>query len=258
MPSARVRVLVLRAAGTNCDFETAYGFEKAGASVDRVHVNRLADGSVSLLDYQVLAVPGGFTYGDDISAGKVLANEMRYRIGQQVLEFVEGDRLIIGICNGCQVLVKMGLLPGRGAAEGRVTLAANDSNRFEDRWVYLKVASTKSPFLRSQDIIYLPVAHGEGKFVTDSDTTLAALEQSGQIILKYTDENGQPAAYPANPSGSVGDIAGISSASGRVFGLMPHPERNIEPYHHPRWTRQEPESGADGMRFFMNAVEYFS
>ena len=258
MAAAPVRVLVLRAAGTNCDAETACAFEAAGAAADRVHVNRLAEGSVSLSDYQVLVLPGGFTYGDDISAGKILANEMRYRVADQMREFVEGDRLVIGICNGFQVLVKMGLLPGWSKDGGRVTLTANDSNRFEDRWVYLKITSTKSPFLRAEDVIYLPVAHGEGKFVTDTAETLRELEQSGQITVKYVDKNGNSAAYPCNPNGSVADIAGICSPSGRVFGLMPHPERNVEPYHHPRWTRDEKGGRADGMRFFINAVDYFS
>lgn len=258
MGKARVKALILRAAGTNCDVETAYAFEKAGARADRVHVNRLADGGVSLSDYHVLAVPGGFTYGDDIAAGRILGNEMRHRIGDQVRDFVESDRLVMGICNGFQVLVEMGLLPGWDASGGRVSLTANDSNKFEDRWVYLKIVSTATPFLTAEDVIYLPVAHGEGKFVADGEATLDTLEQSGQIIVKYVDADGNSAAYPCNPNGSMADVAGMCSPSGRVFGLMPHPERNVEPYHHPRWTRGEKSGVADGMRFFINAVNYFS
>lgn len=253
-----VRVIVLRAAGTNCDIETAYAFEKAGAEVDLVHVNRLAEGSSRLSDYQVLAVPGGFTYGDDISAGRILANELACRIADAVEKFVEADRLVIGICNGFQVLVKMGLLPGWDTGRQRVTLTYNDSNKFEDRWVYLKVVSTKTPFLRHGEIIYLPVAHGEGKFVVDEQATLEKMEQHGQIIVKYCAKDGQEAPYPYNPNGSVASVAGICSPSGRIFGLMPHPERNVEPYHHPRWTRETPAGKGDGMRFFTNAVEYFS
>lgn len=257
MSKAAVKVLVLRAAGTNCDAETAYAFEKAGASADRVHVNRLADGSVSLSGYHILAVPGGFTYGDDIAAGRILGNELRHRLGDQLSDFVEHDRLVLGICNGFQVLVEMGLLPGWDDAGGRVSLTANDSNKFEDRWVYLKIVSTQTPFLTGEDIIYLPVAHGEGKFVADSEATLETLEQSGQIIVKYVNVDGSSAAYPCNPNGSLSGIAGICSPSGRVFGLMPHPERNVEPYHHPRWTRGGQDGVADGMRFFSNAVDYF-
>lgn len=255
---AVVRVIVLRAAGTNCDMETAYAFEKAGAKADLVHVNRLAEGSVNLSDYQVLAVPGGFTYGDDISAGAVLANELRLRIGDAMKRFVESDTLVIGICNGFQVLVKMGLLPGWPDEDKCVTLTCNDSNKFEDRWVYLKVASTTSPFLYNEDIIYLPVAHGEGKFVVDGDATLSRLEQNGQIIVKYCDEHGREAGYPGNPNGSTASVAGICSPSGRILGLMPHPERNIEVQHHPRWTRSGGRRQGDGMRFFTNACKYFS
>lgn len=254
----KVRVIVLRAAGTNCDLETAYAFQKAGAEVDLVHVNRLAEGSARLSDYQVLAIPGGFTYGDDISAGRVLANELGCRIGEAVGEFVEADRLVMGICNGFQVLVKMGLLPGWDSRKQRVTLTQNDSNKFEDRWVYLKVVSTKTPFLRREDLIYLPVAHGEGKFVVDEQTTLQQMEQNSQIVVKYCGKDGQEAPYPYNPNGSIASVAGICNSSGRIFGLMPHPERNVEPYHHPRWTRGESAEEGDGMRFFRNAVEYFS
>jgi len=249
---------VLRAAGTNCDEETAHAFAKAGARVDRVHVNRLAEGQVRLSDYQVLAIPGGFTYGDDISAGKVLANELKYRVGDEVRKFVDAGRLVIGICNGFQVLVKMGILPGWDALRQQATLTSNDSNRYEDRWVHLKVVSTKTPFFREKEIIYLPVAHGEGKFVTDGDQTLKRLESTGQAVLKYCDGDGREGPYPVNPNGSVASIAGISDETGRVFGLMPHPERNIEPWHHPRWTRGEAAAEGDGFRVFRNALSYFS
>ncbi|MHC4713436.1 MAG: phosphoribosylformylglycinamidine synthase I [Planctomycetota bacterium] len=255
---ANVKVIVLRAAGTNCDVETAYAFEKAGAEAHRVHVNRIAEGSVRLSDFHILAIPGGFTYGDDIAAGRVLANEMRYRIGDAMRQFVEGDRLVIGICNGFQVLVKMGLLPGYDDTPAGATLTFNDSNKFEDRWVYLKIESGRTPFLDGEGIIYLPVAHAEGKFVVNDPAVLQRLELSGQIIVKYCDEEGnEEVAYPYNPNGSTAGVAGICDDSGRVFGLMPHPERNVEPYHHPRWTRT-PQTEGDGMRFFTNAVDYFS
>ena len=255
---SEVRVLVLRAAGTNCDVETAYAFEKAGATPHLSHVNRLRDGEVGLPGYQILAIPGGFTYGDDISAGKVLANELRNRVGDAVREFVDAGGLVMGICNGFQVLAKMGILPGWAGHKQLFTLTNNDSNRFEDRWVFLSVSSTKTPFLREKEILYLPVAHGEGKFVVDEFATLEQLDDTGQVIVRYCDENGRAAGFPYNPNGSMGSVAGICDPSGRVFGLMPHPERNIEPYHHPRWTRGGSPSEGDGFRFFRNAVSYFS
>lgn len=253
-----VRILVLRAAGTNCDVETAYAFEKAGGAPDLSHVNRLVDGSVRLSDYQILAIPGGFTYGDDVSAGKILANELRNRVGDAIARFVRSGGLVIGICNGFQVLVKMGILPGWEGARQVATLTNNDSNKYEDRWVYLKISSTRTPFLREEGMLYLPVAHGEGKFAVSEPATLSRLEAGGQIVLRYCDEHGREAGFPYNPNGSIGSVAGICDPSGRVFGLMPHPERNTEPYHHPRWTRGGCPAEGDGFRFFRNAVRYFS
>ena len=250
--------MVLRAAGTNCDVETAYAFEKAGATADSIHVNRIAEGEVALDDYQILAIPGGFTYGDDIAAGRLLANELRHRVGERLERFVNSDRLVIGICNGFQVLVKMGLLPGWPEGPDSVTLTYNDSNKFEDRWVYLNVESTNSPWLKRQQIIYLPVAHGEGKFVVNEEASLERLGDLGQVVLSYCDESGNKTPYPGNPNGSIASIAGICDTTGKVLGLMPHPERNVEPYHHPRWTRGVEREQPDGMRFFINAVEYFS
>lgn len=253
-----ISVIVLRAAGTNCDAETAYAFRKAGAETDLVHINRLADGDASLDDYQILAIPGGFTYGDDISAGKILASELLHRVGDQLRRFVDSDRLVIGICNGFQVLVKMGLLPGWEPRQEHVTLTNNDSNRFEDRWINLSIASTKSAFLRENDVIYLPIAHGEGKFVVDSQATLDRLEQGNQVVLKYCSREGAEGCYPINPNGSMGSVAGICDTTGRVFGLMPHPERYVERHHHPRWTREDTPEEGDGLRFFRNSVNYFS
>jgi len=255
---SHVKAAVLRTAGTNCDVETVYALRQAGAEVDSLHVNRLAGGDASLRDYRILVLPGGFTYGDDISAGKVLANELRCRVGDEIRDFVQRDTLVLGICNGFQVLVKMGLLPGWEPRHSGVTITYNDSNRFEDRWVHLKVTATGTPFLRSEEIFDLPVAHGEGKFVCGGDETLSKLEQKGQIVVKYCDSDGSDAPYPYNPNGSTAGIAGICSASGRVFGLMPHPERNVEPYHHPGWTRRTTAAEGAGMRIFRNAVDYFN
>ncbi len=249
---ARVRTLILRAAGTNCDHETAFAFEKAGSEVDVAHVNELLRKERPLSSYQIMVVPGGFTYGDDISAGKILANELRLKLGEDIKRFVEGGGLILGICNGFQVLVKAGILPGSGAY-GRLTLTGNDSGRFECRWVYLSV-NQKSPciFTRGISTMYLPVAHAEGKVVTWGEV----LEDSN-IVLRYADENGNTqAGYPHNPNGSKDNIAGICDASGRVFALMPHPERFIRWTQHPRWTREPRREYGDGFRVFLNAVDW--
>ncbi len=268
-------VLILRAAGTNCDEETAYAFERAGARAERIHVNRLREAPGLLDRFQVLAIPGGFAYGDDIGAGKVLAIELRSRLAGALQKLLERGGLAIGICNGFQALVKAGLLPGgttEGAGAGtaaafppppfaaaRATLAQNLSGRFEARWVWLECVSDRTPFVRRGDRLHLPVAHGEGRFVAESEAALDALERSGQVVLKYVDACGRPGPYPVNPNGSQRDIAGICDPSGRIFGLMPHPERHVEFHHHPRWTREgrRPGDSGDGLRVFRNAVAYF-
>ena len=251
---AKVRTLILRAPGTNCDEETAFAFQMAGAVTSLVHVNQLIRREEDLSSYQILVVPGGFTYGDDISAGKVLANELRLKLGEDIQSFLDRGGLILGICNGLQVLVKAGILPGtHNGKEPTITLAPNDSGRFECRWVYLTV-NKESPCLFTKGIsrLYLPVANGEGKVVTTSQA-LTDLN----IVLYYTDEHGNTnAGYPQNPSGSVGDIAGICDSSGRIFALMPHPERHIRGTQHPRWTREGAQEHGDGFQIFLNAVNW--
>jgi len=251
-----VRVIVLRTAGTNCDEETAYAFERAGAVAERVHVNRLVERPARLRAYHVLVVPGGFSYGDDIASGKLLANEIRYRLDGAVERFLDEGKLILGICNGFQVLVKAGLLPGRPRGRVATTLTLNDSGRFEDRWVRLRVESDRCPFVARGDFMELPVAHGEGKFVAPR-RTLRALEENRQVVFRYVGPDGRPGAgYPWNPNGSLADVAGICDPTGRVLGLMPHPERHVEPRQHPRWTREERGAEGDGARLFRNAVDY--
>ena len=251
---AKVRTLILRAPGTNCDVETAFAFEQAGATVSRVHINQLIRHEERLSDYQILVVPGGFTYGDDISAGKVLANELRLKLAEDIQNFTDSGGLILGICNGLQVLVKAGILPRLpNGGVSPVTLAANDSGKFECRWVYLMV-NEESPCLFTKGIksLYLPVANGEGKVVTSAE----ALSELN-IVLYYTDEYGnRNAGYPYDPSGSVEDIAGICDGSGRVFALMPHPERYIRGTQHPRWTREGAKERGDGFQIFLNAVKW--
>jgi len=252
-PMSKVRVLILRAPGTNCDAETAFAFQLAGATVTSVHVNQLVRGEKRLADYQIMVIPGGFTYGDDISAGKVLANELRLKLGEGIRRFVDDGRLILGICNGFQVLVKAGILPRlANGGSPQLTLAANDSGKFECRWVHLS-ANKESPcvFTRGIERMELPVAHGEGKVVADPKV-LSELN----VVLYYTDPNGNKAGYPYNPNGSVANIAGICDDSGCIFALMPHPERYIRGTQHPQWTRYAPKKYGDGFQIFLNAMEW--
>ena len=256
MKTKPVRVVVLRTAGTNCDEETAYAFEKVGATVERVHVNRLADKPGSLSRYHILTLPGGFSYGDDIPSGKVLANELRHRLQDELKTFVKDGKLIIGICNGFQVLVKAGLLPGLKRGAVQATLTYNDSNRFEDRWVHLKAGDTPCAFVKPGEDMYIPVAHGEGKFEADK-AVLRELKKCGLIVFRYVGPDGSTGAdYPWNPNGSMDDIAGICDPTGRIFGLMPHPERHVEGTHHPRWTREGAKAEGEGLKVFRNAVEF--
>jgi phosphoribosylformylglycinamidine synthase len=250
---AEVKTLILRAPGTNCDGETAFAFAQAGAIVDSAHINELVRRKKPFSPYQILVIPGGFTYGDDVAAGKILANELRLKLGEDIHDFIARGGLILGICNGFQVLVRVGILPPLVNGERRLTLAGNDSNRFECRWVYLKI-NKESPciFTKGMSAISLPVAHGEGKVVADTET-LGTLN----VVARYADENGSvKAGYPDNPNGSMDNIAGICDKSGRVFGLMPHPERFIRWAQHPRWTREPPREHGDGLGVFLNAVNW--
>jgi len=250
------KVLVIRAAGTNCDVETAYAFELAGAVAERVYIDEVKNTDLS--QYHIIALPGGFTYGDDISAGKILANEIKYTLRERFIEFIEKEKLIIGICNGFQVLVKCGILPAFNThfESQSVSLVTNDSERFEDRWVYLKVNSERSVFTRGiEPVITLPVAHAEGKFVVKDDVILKAIEN--HIVFRYVNRNGDAAGYPSNPNGSVLNIAGIADKSGRILGLMPHPERHISYLQHPYYTRRGGSEVGDGLCIFKNAVDYF-
>lgn len=252
------RALVLAGYGLNTDYELAYGFELAGAQADRLHLNDLISHKVLLEGYQILAIPGGFAFADDLGAGKVLAERLRVHLMDDLLRFIEDRKLILGVCNGFQVLVKLGLLPAiaqYGVQEA--TLTFNDSGRFEDRWVYLKPnKDSKCIFTQGIESLYLPVRHSEGKFVPRDEQVLRRLEKNGQIVLKYVDVCGREAGYPWNPNGSIENIAGICDPTGRVFGLMPHPEAFLFKVNHPRWTREElPEEG-QGLKIFKNAVGY--
>jgi len=250
------KAIVLRAAGTNCDRETQYALEQAGFTAQRVHVFRLMENPALLREYQFLVIPGGFSYGDDVAAGKILANQMLHRLAEPLNEFLAEGRLALGICNGFQVMIKSGLLPwGRvepASAHRDATLAWNDNGRFEDRWVHLRAESAKCVFLRSGQIVALPIAHGEGKFVPRDSAVLDNLRRGDQIALRYVDASGAAGPYPVNPNGSVDDVAGICDPTGRVLGLMPHPERFVEVTQHPRWTAGG-VTRTDGRLVFANA-----
>ena len=258
----RPKVCILRAAGTNCDKEAGFAFLRAGAEVEFVHINRLLNQDKNLGGFQILAIPGGFTYGDDIAAGKILANELRYKLADDLRKFIGRGKLIIGICNGFQVLVKSGLLPGNDELKQEASLIINDSGKFEDRWAYLKnekskIKNQKCVWIKNlPEIIYLPVAHGEGKFVTKDKTVLERMRKNNQIVFQYCDEKGRPLGYPYNPNGSVGNIAGICDETGRILGLMPHPERHVDFSQHPRWAGARIKQAGGGLQIFRNGVEY--
>ncbi|MBI5523854.1 MAG: phosphoribosylformylglycinamidine synthase subunit PurQ [Desulfarculus sp.] len=268
-----VRALVLAGYGINCDFETAHALGLAGASADRVHISQLTGTALArptarLDDYQILVFDGGFSWGDDHGAGVLLATRLANHLGDQLREFLGRGGLVMGICNGFQALVNLGLLPMLdGAWQRDVALANNDCGNFQDRWVELMVEQ-QSPclFTRGLKRLALPVRHGEGKLVAQP-AVLERLEAMGLVALRYAGKNGRPAGgrFPDNPNGSQNDIAGICDASGRVFGLMPHPEGYYRASQHPDWTLtreqarrrgQEPDALAPGLGqvIFQNAV----
>ncbi len=257
---AKPKALILRTAGTNCDVESAYAMEIAGFEAERVHVNRVASGEVRLDDYHFLFVPGGFSYGDDIAAGKIMALELHRRLGDDLLRFEEAGKPAIGVCNGFQVLIKTGLMPFhfKRPDDMRATLVSNDSGKFEDRWVHLAV-EPKNVCMFTKGMkprIELPVAHAEGKFLVKSPADMRELEENGQIVLRYASRDGGEPSYPENPNGSMGNIAGVCNRRGTIFGLMPHPERYLSRLNHPRWTREDLPDEGDGVAFFRNAFEY--
>jgi phosphoribosylformylglycinamidine synthase len=327
---AEPKVLVITGDGLNCERETAHAFRLAGAEPQLVHIADILGGERSLEEFQILALIGGFSNGDHLGAGTVQAVRFRYRLREPLQRFVAAGRPVIGICNGFQTLVKMGILPncvskakpdcvskakpncvskakpncvskakpgcgskakpgrgepgrsrpgsrgparaaGRGDAgpaggaawEREATIMPNDSGRFEDRWVQLAV-DPGSPCLWTRGLrrLYLPVRHGEGKFVARDAELLRKLRRSRQIVLRYADEGGRPTLrYPANPNGSAQAVAGICDPSGLVFGLMPHPEAYHSPFNHPAWTRDAalgrplPQEG-QGVALFRNAVQF--
>lgn len=246
--NSKPNVCILKTDGTNCDNETSYAFEKAGGSCKIVHVNQLRNNTDRLSNYQILAISGGFSYGDDIASGKVLALELTTFLKDQLQEFVTAGKLIIGICNGFQVLARTGLLPFGNMGKMEITLAHNFSGHFECRWTQLQIEKSPCVFTQNMDkIIGLQIAHGEGRFETKEGILSRILGQD-LVAIRY---------YGCNPNGSLNDIAGICDPTGRIFGLMPHPERFVELTQHPEWRRLPRDVKPHGLKIFENAVNYF-
>ncbi len=256
-----IRILVLRAPGTNCDQETGYAFEREGAVIQHLHVNALLSNPKALARVHGLAIPGGFSYGDDLGAGTVLGTAMRTKLRDPIRRLVDKGGIVLGVCNGFQVLVKTGLLPGfdddgDGAPDRSVALASNIQNRYEDRWVTLQAVTDKSVFLRRGDVIHCPVAHAEGRLVCD-DAVLDRMSAADQVALRYVAPDGTtPVPFPYNPNGSIDDIAGLCDATGRILGLMPHPERNQFAWQDPRFHRGSAPRSPEGMLPFKNAMRH--
>jgi phosphoribosylformylglycinamidine synthase len=249
---------VLRAPGSNCDEETAHAFSLAGGEPERWHINRLLEEPGRVADYQVLCVPGGFSYGDDIAAGRILGNQMQHHLAGVLEEFRAVGKLILGVCNGFQILLKTKLLVAPDESGATATLTLNNSGKFEARWVKLNAEPNRCVFLQGIREIELPVAHAEGKFVVRDAKIFASMEATGRFVMRYAAKSGAgPVHYPDNPNGAMGNIAGVCDETGRVFGLMPHPERFVDPTQHPRWTREPAREVGEGLRVFQNAVRYF-
>ena len=281
---AAPRVCVLRAPGTNCDVETAHAFDMCGGRSDRVHLFRLVEQPELLDQYQVLCIPGGFSYGDDIGSGVVFASQLRGHLGDAIQRFLAADKLVLGICNGFQTLLKSGILPhgvdgwskaGQDDANSTLadsTLTWNLNGKYTARWVHCRVTSTNNVFLRGIDSIDLPIAHAEGRIVVRDNSVIDQWRSQNQVALEYTEwpttnqdstvgsTTAHPAneRYAANPNGSTANIAGLSDPTGRVFGLMPHPERFLFGTQHPHWTRLGLTGDGLGRKMFQNAIDYFA
>ena len=252
----------MRSPGTNCDVETAYAFERAGAQAESIHVNRLLEEPELFEEFQIFCIPGGFSYGDDIAAGRILGNQLRGSLADACQKFRDDQKLVLGICNGFQVLIQTGLLDLEAKDQRQATLTWNDHGRYEARWVQLVAEPGKSVFLQGITQIELPIAHAEGKVEVVDQEALDSLSKSGRLVLRYSQAgttSDEILPFPQNPNGSNSNIAGLSDESGRVLGLMPHPERFLEATQHPSWTRrQNPTSAGDGLKLFENAVRYFA
>ena len=263
----KINVLVLSGFGLNCENETIHSFELVGAKASKIHINSLIEGETNLQDYQILVFGGGFSWGDDHGAGVLQAVRLKSNINDKIQKFIEDKKLIIGICNGFQTIVNMGLVPSfdKKYKKRQVALINNDCGNFRNDWVHLKVnKKSNCVFTKDIDFIELPIRHGEGKFYADN-ATIKKLIKNNQIVLQYSLKNKKNAngKFPENPNGSLCDIAGICNTTGRIFGLMPHPEAFHSFENHPHWTKKKVLKGDKakfkftGLKIFKNAVEYF-
>jgi len=251
------RVLVLRAPGTNCDLETSHAFELAGGTPQRVHIRELRSNPSLFNDFQIFVIPGGFTYGDDAGAGTLLASQLTHFLGDHLREFRDQGKLVLGICNGFQVLLKSGLLLPPDEDGPVATLTQNTCGRYLDTWVSLRAFPSNCPFLAAIDRLTLPIAHGEGRFIARESWIREGLAQTGQAVLKFVPAIPGAPAETYNPNGSDLDLAGLCDLTGQIFGLMPHPERHMFATQNPTWTRKEFQDSADGLQIFRNAVAWF-
>lgn len=246
------RCLIVRTAGTNCDMELAHAFELAGASTQKLHINQLIAQPELIEQFQLIGFPGGFSYGDDIAAGRIMANRLRHKLMDQLLAAADRGVPMIGICNGFQIMSKLGLLPDPHASKQTATLADNNSGRFTTKWVKMMVPQdTCCVWTKGLTELELPIAHAEGRFVPESDEALARWKDKGQIAIEY--------ASGDNPNGSTANIAGVCDASGLIMGLMPHPERWIHITNHPQWQRQSAQWKTQtpaGLQMFQNVVAH--
>jgi len=242
----QVKSLIVTGFGINCEVEMGAAYKNAGAQVSIIHFNDLMNGKYNLNDFDILNFPGGFSFGDDIASGKVMANKVKYKkmsngktLIEEILSFIDEGKYILGICNGFQILTQLGLLPDTlGNQNPEAALLHNDSQKYEDRWVYCKVnPDNKSPWVKGIDLLPVPVRHGEGKLVFKNKDIEENIVNNQQIALQYADKEGNiTSEYPLNPNGSVLSIAGLTDRTGQIFGLMPHPEAFLSFYNHPAWT----------------------
>ncbi len=266
-----VKALIITGFGINCEEEMAAAYRMAGATPQIVHLNALLTGRESIHDYDLLNFPGGFSFGDDLASGKVVSNKIKYKklpsgkvLMDEIKDFLAAGKHILGVCNGFQMLVRMGLLPNtKRHVEAEATLAQNNSGHFEDRWVYCQVNNTtKTPFLKGIERMALPIRHGEGKLLFLNKAVETAVVEQGLNCLTYCDADGKEvSAYPANPNGSTLNCAGLSDPSGQVFGLMPHPEAYLSLYNHPNWgqikrTQPTHDEKGEGLQIFTNIVQH--
>jgi phosphoribosylformylglycinamidine synthase len=267
MPN-KIKALIITGYGTNCEMEMAHACRLSGADAQIAHLSDILSGTINIPDYDFLNLPGGFLDGDDLGSAMVESVRLKHAkikssgrtMFDEIMLLIERGGIVLGVCNGFQALVKTGLLPGNPFGKRMVSLSFNDSARFEDRWVRV-VVNKKSPciFTKGLDYLDLPVRHGEGKIITDTQSTLDEISKDNLDCLYYADESGKPTMeYPANPNGSINAIAGLCDSTGRVFGLMPHPEAFTHFTNHPQWTRGIKKEPADGMLFFDNAVRFLT